>query len=314
VISSEADSADRAPIEVSVIVITYGAREATLHCLASVARQTAHLSAEVTIIDNSPSGDLAREMSIDYPDFRVLPQAANTGFAAAANLAVDSAQGRYLLLLNPDTVVLEGAIDRMLEFANRRPQAGIWGGQTLYEDGRINPTSCRRFPNLWSLFCSAFALDTRYPNSPLFAAMGYGGWQRGDERCVDVICGSFMLVHRSVWDRLGGFSPAFFMYGEDEDFCLRAKQAGLFPAFSPLPKVIHSGSGTERDQGRKIRHLLASRVVLIRAHFSPFAVPFALFLLRLRPWIGRWFAAPARRELWQNVWAQRRSWLAGRFA
>src|ERR1700722_12349528 len=101
--------------------------------------------------------------------------------------------------------------------------------------------------------------------------MGYGGWQRNDERCVDVVCGSFMLVRRAVWDRLGGFSPAFFMYGEDEDFCLRARRIGLAPAFSPRPCIIHSGSGTERNQDRKIRHLLASRALLIRAYFSPAA-------------------------------------------
>ncbi len=305
--------ADRTSVELSVIIVTYGARLLTLRSLESVAREIGRVSAEVIIVDNGSPEKLAEEISSSHSEFRVLPQAANTGFAAAANLAASATSGSYLLFLNPDTLVLDGAIHCMLEFARRRPQAGIWGGQTLFEDGQVNPTSCRRSPNLWRLFCSAVALDTRFPDSGLFAATGYGGWRRNDERSVDVVCGSFLLVQRALWDRLGGFSPAFFMYGEDEDLCIRAKKIGFAPAFSPEPAIIHTGSGTERDKDRKIRHLLASRVVLIRAYFSPIARPLALLLLLLRPWLGRWFATPALRILWQSVWAQRRLWLAGQF-
>jgi GT2 family glycosyltransferase len=313
VIGLEAHSAARASVEVSVIIITYGARKMTMHCLESVARQAGRPSAEVIIVDNGSSGGLVEEIMAEYANFRVVPLAANTGFAAAANVAADVAGGRYLLFLNPDTVVLDQAVDQILDFASRRPRAGIWGGQTLFEDGRINPTSCRRSPNLWRLFCTALALDTRFPDSTLFAAMGYGGWRRDNERCVDVICGSFMLVGRAVWDRLGGFSPSFFMYGEDEEFCLRARRIGFSPAFSPLPNIIHSGSGTEPNQERKIRHLLASRALLIRAYFSPVAIPLALLLLVLRPWLGRRFSAPPLRAVWSRVWAQHRLWLAGQF-
>jgi len=312
-IGLKAIPAHSVPVEVSVIIVTFGARELTMRALESVAREIGHADAEVIVVDNGSEIGLAEEMASAYPGFRVLPQVANTGFAAAANLAADVAKGEYLLFLNPDTVVLEGTLGHMLEFARRQPQAGIWGGQTLFEDGRINPTSCRRRPDLWRLFCNAVALDTRFPNSRPFAAMGYGGWGRDDERCVDVICGSFMLVQRALWDRLGGFSPAFFMYGEDEDFCLRARKLGYVPFFSPHPRIIHSGSGTERNQDRKIRHLLASRTLLIRAHFSPVAVKPALLLLMLRPWLGRWFASPPLRTLWRGVWAQHRSWLAGQF-
>ena len=306
-------TADRTPAEVSVIIVTYGAKELTIRSLESVAREVTHLSAEVIIVDNGSPGQLAEEIAVRHPYFRVLPQVANTGFAAAADLASDVAKGNYLLFLNPDTLVLQGSIDRILQFARRRSQAGIWGGQTLFEDGRINPTSCRRDPSLWRLFCNAVALDTRFPNSRTFGAMGYGGWCRGDERSVDVVCGSFMLVQRAIWDRLGGFSPAFFMYGEDEDFCMRARKLGFAPAFSPHAAIVHSGSGTESNQERKIRHLLASRVLLVHSHFSLFARPLALFLLMPRPWLGRWFAPPASRRLWQGVWKQRRLWLAGHF-
>jgi hypothetical protein len=313
VTSLQAVAANHAPVELSLIVITYGARELTMRSLESVARESECLPIEVIIVDNGSPGGMADEIATAHPSFHVLPQIANSGFAAAANLAADVAKGGYLLFLNPDTLILQGAIERMLEFARRRPQAGIWGGQTLFEDGRVNPTSCRRSPNLWRLFCAAVALDTRFPDSSLFASAGYGGWRRNDERSVDIVCGTFMLVHRPVWDRIGGFSPAFFMYGEDEDLCIRARRLGFAPAFSPQPAIIHSGSGTERNQSRKIRHLLASRALLIRGYFPPIARTFALLLLVVRPWLGRWFAPPALRTLWRSVWAQHRLWLDGQF-
>jgi hypothetical protein len=299
--------------EVSVIIVTYGARELTMSCLESVASEIAPLSAEVIIVDNGSPTALVNEITSAYPAFQVIPLTENSGFASAANLAADTAKGRYLLLLNPDTLVLPGAIRRMLAFARRRSQAGIWGGQTLFAGGEINPTSCRRGLSLWQLFCTAFALDTRFPNSDLFAAVGYGGWRRDNERSVDVVCGSFMLVHRDLWDRLGGFSPPFFMYSEDEELCLRARRLGFNPVFSPEPAIIHSGSGTECNRDRKIRHLLASRALLIRAYYSPLAKPFALLLLMLRPRLGSWFATPPLRSMWRNVWAQHHSWLRGQF-
>lgn len=299
---------------VSVIVVTHNAREMTLRCLDSLRDEISCINDEVVVVDNASGEGLAAEIDSRYADFLVLPQAANLGFASAANLGADCAGGRLLLFLNPDTVVLKGALGRLAEFARTRPGAGIWGGRTLYADGTTNPNSCRRCPTLWSLFCSALALDTRYPASPRFAAMGYGGWARNSERRVDVVCGCFLLVDRGLWDRLGGFSPVFFMYGEDDDLCVRARRLGFSPTFTPEATIIHHGSGTEARQDRKISQILASRALLIGGYFLPPARPFARVLLMVRPCLGRFLARPHLRPLWQTVWAGRRRWLAGRFA
>lgn len=300
-------------VRLSVIVVTHNAREMTLSCLGSIASEIRGVDDEVIIVDNASDNGLAREIAHSFPAFRVLSQEANLGFAAAANLGADSARGRFLLFLNPDTIVLEGSLDRLVRFALVRREAGIWGGRTVYRDGKTNPYSCRRRPTLWGLFCSALALDTRFPNSPSFAAMGYGGWDRNSECCVDVVCGCFLLVERTVWDRLAGFSPRYYMYGEDEDLCLRARGLGYSPRFSPEATVIHYGSGTEPHQERKLSQILASRALLVRGYFPPPVRPLARFLLMLRPQLGRRFGKPALRALWGGVWAARRTWLAGRF-
>ncbi len=296
-----------------MVVVTYGAREMTMRCLQSVAKEASRVAAEIVVVDNGSPDRLAEQIACAHPGFRVVAQVANAGFAAACNLAAAIANGRYLLFLNPDTIVPEGAIDALLEFARSRPEAGIWGGRTMFADGTINPTSCRRRLTLWSLFCTALALDTRYPNSGLFNRLGYGGWDWASERPVDVICGCFLLVDRALWDRLAGFSPAFYMYCEDDDLCLRARRLGFQPLFTAASTIVHHGSGTESSQERKISQLLAARVLFIRAHFAAPARQLGIALLGLRPRLARRFAKPDLRSLWENVWQRRRRWLAGQY-
>jgi N-acetylglucosaminyl-diphospho-decaprenol L-rhamnosyltransferase len=239
--------------------------------------------------------------------------AVNLGFAAACNLAAAEARGEYLLLLNPDTVVANGAIENLLAFARRRPGAGIWGGRTIFSDGSLNAMSCWRRPTLWNLLCSGLALDTRYPRSALLNSYGYGGWQRDSEREVDVVAGCFLLIQTSLWVRLGGFAGEFFMYGEDADLCIRARRLGFRPAISPEATIVHHGSGTENDKVRKISQVMTARALLIRRHFSPATRPLGLALLALRPMLGRLWAKRSLRGTWAEVWALRRQWMTGRF-
>lgn len=299
--------------DVSIIVVSYGTREMTLECLHSIASGTGDASHEVIVVDNDSPDGSAGAIAAEFPDIRLVVQSVNLGFAAACNLAANEARGEYLLLLNPDTVVQGRAVEHLLAFARRRPEAGIWGGRTVFRDGSLNPMSCWRRPTLWSLFCSGFALDTRYPHSPLFNAYGYGGWQRNSAREVDVVAGCFLLIRKSLWDRLGGFDAAFFMYGEDVDLCLRARRLGFRPAIAPEATIVHHGSGTEEDKARKIRQVLAARALLIRRHFPWAKRQAGLALLALRPMLGRKLATQNLRGIWEEVWALRRQWMTGRF-
>jgi hypothetical protein len=300
-------------VALSVIVVTYGARDATLRCLGSIARAAEEPAHEIVIVDNGSPDGLAEEIASRFPRFRIAPQAQNLGFAAASNIGANLAHGAYLLFLNPDTIVPEDAFVGMLAFAHRRPAAGIWGGRTIFADGTTNPTSSRRRTTLWTLFCNGLALDTRFRNLALIGSADRPWRQHDKERSVDVVCGCFLLVERRLWDRLGGFSPAYFMYGEDEDLSLRARKLGFCPAFTFDSAVIHFGSGTESDKARKIKQVLSARALYIRMHFSPLTRWLALALLNLRPGFGRLLASPDLRELWRDVWTCRRQWISGRF-
>jgi GT2 family glycosyltransferase len=298
--------------DLSVIVVSYGMREMTLRCLDSVVRET-RVSYELLVVDNASPDGSAQAVAACFPNARVMALTENQGFAAACNIAADEAKGRYLLLLNPDALVTDRAIDRLLARARETPWAGIWGGRTVFENGRLNPQSCWRRPTLWNQFCAGFALNTRFPRSPLFNSLGYGGWRRDSEREVDILEGCFLLINRDVWNRLGGFAHDFFMYGEDSDLCLRARRLGARPRFVPQAVVIHEGSGSEPDRVRKMRQMLAARTLLARRHISPLARPLALAFIAARPMIGRFLARRDLRPLWNDVWAGRRDWLAGRY-
>jgi GT2 family glycosyltransferase len=299
--------------DVSIIVVSYGSRDMTLECLRSIAGWDGTAGHEVIVIDNASVDGSAEAIAAEFPGFRLMAASVNLGFAAACNLAAAEARGEYLLLLNPDTVVHNGAIENLLAFARRRPGAGIWGGRTVFSDGSLNAMSCWRRPTLWNLLCSGLALDTRYPRSALLNSYGYGGWQRDSEREVDVVAGCFLLIQKSLWNRLGGFAGEFFMYGEDADLCMRARRLGFRPAISPEATIVHHGSGTENDKVRKISQVMTARALLIRRHFLPVARPLGLALLALRPMLGRLLAKQSLRGTWDEVWALRRQWLTGRF-
>jgi GT2 family glycosyltransferase len=300
--------------DVSIIVVSYGTREMTLASLRSLVEQTRDVRYEVIVVDNASPDGSPRAIAEEFPQFRLLAQKDNLGFAAANNLAAKHARGEFLLLLNPDTVVLDGAIDRLVAFARRRPQAGIWGGRTLFADGSLNPTSCWAQLTLWNLFCSGVGLAMAFPNSPIFNSGSYGGWKRNSNREVDVITGCLLLIEHSLWDRLEGFAEEFFMYGEDADLCLRAKTLGYKPALTPEATIIHYGGATEQDNARKIKRVLAAKSLLIEKFFPRASRPLALALLSLKPAIKSAISSSADGKMWREVWDDRSRWQAGKFA
>src|SRR5262249_52669728 len=231
---------------VSIIVVSYRTRELTLECLRSIARETVGVSHEVLVVDNASGDGSAAAIAQEFPDVKLIALDGNVGFARANNIAAGEARGRYLLLLNPDTVVIDRAIDRLLEFAAEHPQARIWGGRTLYADRTLNPTSCWRRMSLWNVFCRTAGLTGLFPRSQLFNSECYGRWDRSTVRDVDIVTGCFLLIERDFWQRLGGFDARFFMYGEEADLCLRAAKLGARPAVTPNATIIHYGGASEQ--------------------------------------------------------------------
>lgn len=305
--------------ELSIIVVNWNTRDLTLACLRSLFDQTRETAFEVLLVDNGSHDGSAAAMAAAFPQVRLFAETRNHGFAAANNLAALHAKGRYILLLNSDTEVLDGAVDRLMAFARATPQARIWGGRTVFADGRLNPQSAWGRVTLWSTLCFALGLTKAFPDSPLFNPEGLGGWNRGSERAVDIVSGCFFLIEAGLWRDLGGFDPLFFMYGEEADLCARARRQGAAPRVTPDATIIHHG-GASTTAIDMASYVSGAKVELARRTMNPLAAGLTRALLigavavrasaygllaRLRP------ASRATADQWARVWARRAEWRDG---
>lgn len=309
-------------IEVSILLVSFNTRELTLAALDSLRRETGAVATEVIVVDNASSDGSAQAIAAHPLGPRLVALSENIGFGRANNLAAREARGRYLLLLNPDTVVLDTAIERLVRFAARRPQARIWGGRTLFPDGRLNPSSCWGRITLWNLLTRATGLTGIAPRSALLNSEAMGGWLRDSEREVDIVSGCFLLIERSLWNELGGFDPLFFMYGEEADLCLRARALGARPMITPEATIVHLGGASERARADKMVRLLAAKASLVTRHFPAPTRPVGRALLAAWP-LSRWLALTAAALVtgseshraiaatWREIWSRRKEWAAG---
>lgn len=307
--------------DLAIIIISYNTREMTLAAIASAMAET-RTPHEIIVVDNASTDGSAEAIAVAHPEVRLLRETVNHGFGPAHEIALTHTAAPFVLLLNPDTVVLDRAIDRLMDFARATPQAMIWGGRTLYADGSLNPTSCFARMTPWSILCRVAGLNGVFRRSPLFNSEYYGDWPRDTVREVDIVTGCFLLIERSFWDRLGGFAPAFTMYGEEVDLCLRARALGARPMITPEATIVHYGGASQAVRADKMVRLLRAKMELIQRHFPARSRAAGLWLFRLWPLTRRWgYGAGARLRrsaslaeqagIWAEVWARRAEWQDG---
>jgi N-acetylglucosaminyl-diphospho-decaprenol L-rhamnosyltransferase len=271
----------------------------------------------VVVVDNASGDGTVQMIRDEFPWVRLIASDENLGFARGVNLAADSARGEHVLLLNPDTLVHEGAVASLVAFARANPQHGLYGGRTLWPDGRVCEGSCWGQPSLWSLFCFATLLSSVFKRSRLFDPESLGGWQRDTVREVGIVTGCLLLAPREAWERLGGFDERFFMYGEDADLSMRAWTAGYRPAITPDSVITHEVGVSSESRPDKLILLMRGKATLLRKHWSPLRRALGICLL-LAGVAVRAFAPESLRGrdggvpgAWREVWRRRGDWLDG---
>lgn len=313
---------DQSSIDVSILVVSYNTSDLTRKALDSVQAETRSVRYEVIAVDNASSDGSAAMLRAHPAVSKLIELDQNIGFGRANNLAAQNATGRYVLLLNSDTVVLHRAIDKLVTFADQNKQALIWGGRTLFADGSLNPTSVWRNLTPWSLFCRISGLTGLFPKSDFFNRESFGGWRRDFVREVDIVSGCFFLMPRTVWTALGGFDPLFFMYGEEADLCRRAKRIGARPLMTPDATIIHHGGASEvSDAGKYIKLFTGLATIIGRHWIYPlnFAGQYLLLGWPLSRWLSFTVAGKLLRRddwcqkaaLWKKVWNARQDWQFG---
>jgi N-acetylglucosaminyl-diphospho-decaprenol L-rhamnosyltransferase len=291
----------------SLLIVTYRNPALTRECLAAVNAAVKNIDAEVLVLDNASPDGVADMIRAEFPWVDLDASAENLGFAKGNNVLAGRAQGEFILLLNPDAILHDGALEAILSFAQQHPQAGIYGGRTLRPSGEVDPSSCWGFQTVWSLVCFATGLSRVFKRTALFDPESLGAWTRDSVRQVDVVTGCFLLIRAELWRDLGGFDEEFWMYGEDQDLAVRAYRRGYRPLITPDAVVTHV-VGASSSTGNKNVLVLGSRVRLMRKYWWRSKVRVGIVLL----WCGcgvRAFAAD-RGIGWRESWNRRREWMA----
>lgn len=236
-------------ISLSIIILTYNVEKVVKACLDSVIKELKK-DWEIIVIDNN-STDKTREIARNYP-VKIIENKENSGFAGGNNIAVQQAKGKYILFLNPDTVVEDGAIDYCLKYLETYPEVGAATVKVVLGNGKLDYSCHRGFPTPWNSTAWFTGLSKLFPKSKFFAGYTLGYKNLDEEHEVDAINGAFFMLPKELGDRLNWFDIDFFWNGEDLDFCFRIKELGLKIMYLPLKKIIHlKGASGGHKRGSK---------------------------------------------------------------
>lgn len=246
------------------------------------------LQFEVFVVDNASTDGSAQMVAAEFPGVHLIANGENRGFAAANNQALKQSSARYVLLLNPDTIVLPEALQRLIDFMEQDPRAGAAGVALLNPDGTPQHSSFH-FPTLTMVFLEFFPLNHRLTDSRLngrYPLSRYGG--RPFE--IDHPLGACFIVRRTAAEQVGWLDEDYFIYCEEVDWCWRLKRAGWKIFCVPQAKVVHYGAQSTRQfRGRMLVELHRSRQILFRKHYG------RLYRYLARRIVGLGVAAEERR-------------------
>lgn len=252
--------------ELSIIIVNYNSKDYLINCLSSIFKHTNEPAFEVTVIDNASSDESVNLVKNSFPQVKLIKNKINIGFAAANNQAIKVAAGKYIILLNNDTVLKNDALDKMVDFMDKNPNVGVLTCKLFDADGKTVQRNCRAFPTPWGTMFGRASLFTRlFPNNPFSKKNLLADWDYNSVKEVDWVSGAALMVRREVIDQVGLLDENFYMYWEDTDWCKRIRDAGWKIYFIPDAEIIHftgRGGGT--------RSLSLSNFTIYQMHRSAY--------------------------------------------
>lgn len=280
-------------IDLSIIIVNYNVKEFLKNLLASIKKASKNLSTEIIVVDNA-SDDGSVEMIKDkFPEIILIENKINIGFGKANNQGLAIAKGNFILLINPDTLVAEDTFVKMIEFFNSHPEVGMAGCKILNPDGTLQLACRRSFPGPWTAFTKVTGLSSLFPKSKLFARYNLTYLDENQTYEVDAISGSFMMMRKEVFEKVGGFDEQFFMYGEDLDLCYRIQKAGYKIFYVHSTQIIHyKGESTKRSSLDETRIFYQAMHLFVKKHLSSsfiveMMLRFAIAIRTLFAFIGK---------------------------
>lgn len=270
-------------LDLSIIIVNWNTKKYLRECLKSIYKEIKSLPCEVLVVDNASSDGSSDMVKEEFPQALLLMNQKNVGFAKANNQAIRESTGKYILLLNPDTEILSGCIKEMLDFMESHHDVGAASGRILNPGKEVELfRSAKRFPTPFSKFCVDVHLDRVFPRIRQFGKFSMVGWDRNDEREVDVLSGAFMFVRKKTIEDVGVLDERFFLLAEDVDWCRRIKQKKWKIIFNPKAEIIHTG-GKSIDQVKRTRleNDMRSHLLYFKKHHGWFECLYFRFLAGL---------------------------------
>ncbi|HSW31555.1 MAG TPA: asparagine synthase (glutamine-hydrolyzing) [Longimicrobiales bacterium] len=222
----------------SIIIVNWNTRDITRDCLASVRKWMRAVPHEVILVDNASSDGSADMVRAEFPEVRLIANAENVGFGRANNQGMRVARGDLFFLLNSDTLLVDDSVGRLADLVASEPDVGIAGCRLLNED-RTTQSSCGRSPSVGVSILEELLLYKLLPRRMQGELLLGGYWPHDRARDVDAVWGAAMMVRREVFEETGGFDERIFMYGEDLDWCMRARDRGWRIRFHPEGEIVH---------------------------------------------------------------------------
>jgi len=256
-------------MDLSIIIVNYNVRYFLEQCLHSVERATGDLQVEVYVVDNNSVDGSCAMVQEKFPDVTLIRNDQNLGFSVANNQAIKKSTGRYVLLLNPDTVIEEDTLIKCIGYMDEHTDSGGLGVKMIDGKGDFLPESKRSLPTPRVAFFKMFGLSRLFPRSRVFSRYHLGYLDKDQTHQIEILCGAFMMLRKSALDEVGLLDEDFFMYGEDIDMSYRLLNAGYKIIYYPETTIIHyKGESTKKGSMNYVLTFYNAMIIFARKHFS----------------------------------------------
>ena len=299
-------------IDLSIIIVNWHSANYVLKCVHSIREQASVASYEVIVVDNASFDGCGERLAQEYPWVVFLQSQRNLGFAGANNLGAKCAHGAVLLFLNPDTEVLDGAIDCMYRHFQSLEEPGVVGCRLLNSDGSLQTSCVQSLPTLLNQVLDAEVLRRLFPRAKIFGTAALFE-QRNGVKEVEGVSGACMMIRRDIFDLVGGFSADYFMYGEDLDLCFKTKQAGFYNYHVGEAVIVHHGGGSSKLTQSKFSTVMVRESVALflrKSHGTLYCTCYKLALtgtailrlVLLATAFPAWFVGRRQKALAEAFW------------
>ncbi|ERI94312.1 glycosyltransferase, group 2 family protein [Clostridiales bacterium oral taxon 876 str. F0540] len=256
-------------MDLSIIIVSYNTIELLRNCLKSIYENTRNLEYEVWVVDNQSKDGSPNMVEAEFPQTKLIRNTINGGFSQANNLAINQCkESRYILILNPDTIVPQATLEETVSFMDGHQNIGCIGCKVVKPDGSLDRACKRGFPSPWNSLTYLLKLDRIFPNSKLFGGYNATYIDENQESEIDSLVGAFMMLRQQTIQGVGLLDDTFFMYGEDIDWCYRIKQAGWKNYYYPKVKIIHyKGESSKKQSTRMIGEFHKAMLIFYNKHY-----------------------------------------------